>query len=237
MQQKRLNWKKHILIFLLTLIIFGGGFFLSNFLFEKRIVYFKDLQQDLTIDILSLETQFSLLTQVPCENLDEPGLTEQLQDISQKLSLIGNRLGEKNTDFLRFKKYYSILQIKYWLLLEKFLKRCDLDIVSMIYFYSNEENCPKCQDQSYILSYLKQKHPFLRIYSFDYDLSLSAIQALKSIFSLDKDLPIIIVNNKVYYGFKNKEDMEEILKEYIEPELFKDKQDNSKETTSTKEKN
>jgi len=210
-KEKKLDWKKHILIFFITLLIFGSGFFLSNFFFEKRIVQIRDLQQDLTIDILSLETQFSLLTQIPCEKLKEVDLTQQLSDVSQKLTSIGHGLGQKNPDFLRFKKYYSILEIRYWLLLEKAAKECDSDLVSIIYFYADEKECLECENQSYVLSYFREKYPFLRIYSFDYDLSLSVVQALKSIYSLKKDLPITIINDKVYYGFKGKNALEEIL--------------------------
>lgn len=212
---KKLNLKKHLLMFLITLLIFGSGFFLSNYLAEKRLSQVMALQQNLRIDILSLETQFSILAQVPCENLNESTLTQELYEISQKLKVVGENLGENHPDFLRLKKYYSILEIKHWLLLFRAAKECDLKIVSIIYFYSPKKDCPKCQDQGYILTYLREKYPFLRIYSFDFNLDLSALDALKSIYSLEKKLPIIIINDKVYYGFKDKEELEEILKEYL----------------------
>jgi hypothetical protein len=215
-KEKKLDWKKHILIFFITLLIFSSGFFLSNFFFEKRIVQIRDLQQDLTIDILSLETQFSILTQIPCEKLNEVDLTQQLSDVSQKLTSIGHGLGQQNPDFLRFKKYYSILETRYLLLLEKAAKECNSDLVSAIYFYSDEKKCPECENQSYVLSYLAEKYPFLRIYSFDYNLSLSVIQSLKSIYSLKNNLPITIINDKVYYGFQGKKNLEEILNQYID---------------------
>lgn len=228
---KKINWKKHILIFFITLLIFGSGFLLSNFFFEKKIVQIRDLQQDLTIDILSLETQFSLLTQIPCEKLKEIDLTQQLSDVAQKLTSIGHELGQQNPDFLRFKKYYSILEIRHWLLLEKAAKECNSDLVSVIYFYSDEKECPECENQSYVLSYLAKKYPFLKIYSFDYDLSLSVIQSLKSIYSLKKDLPITIANDKVYYGFQEKKNLEEILSQYID--LKKSESEIATSTTST----
>ncbi|MBU2579291.1 hypothetical protein KKA09_04235 [Patescibacteria group bacterium] len=234
MSEKKLNWKKHFLIFLLTSMIFGSGFLLSNFLLEKKIVQLTNLQQDLIIDILSLETQFSLLTQTPCGNLNEPDFTEQLRKIAQELSLIGNRLGEKNLDFLRFKKYYSILEIKNWLLLEKAAKDCKIDLVSIIYFYSDEKECPKCQDQQFVLNYIGEKYPFLRIYSFDYNLELSALRSLKSIYSLTKELPIIIINNKTYYGFLNKKELEEILNKYAAANSNKETTTSTDEQRNTK---
>ncbi|MDI6883394.1 MAG: hypothetical protein QMC93_02945 [Patescibacteria group bacterium] len=226
---KKISFKKYFLVFFITLLIFSAGFFLSNFVVEKKITHLTGIQENLRIDILSLETQFSLLAQTPCQNLNESALTQELYNISQKLISIGDTLGPDNPDFLRLKKFYSILEIKHWLLLKKAAKDCQLDLVSIIYFYSDKKICPDCQDQGYILTYLRKNYPILRIYSFDFNLELSVLQTLKSIYSLEKELPIIIVNDNVYYGFKTKDELEEILKDYIELEP-------PEEATSTEEK-
>jgi len=225
---KEINWQKYFLVLFVTLLIFGSGFFLSDYLNKKRINQLTSLQQNLRIDILSLETQFSILTQAPCENLNESTLTKELYEISQKLTSVGNTLGREHPYFLQLKKYYSILELKHWLLLKRAARECNLDLSFIIYFYSDEKKCPDCQKQGFILSYFRKKYPFLRIYSFDYDLELSALGALKSIYSLEEKLPIIIVNDEVYYGFKKKEQLEEILRKYIQLEP-------SQESTSTEE--
>ena len=222
-EAKKINFKKHFLVFLTTLLIFSAGFFLSNFLVEKKMAKIAGLQENLSVDILSLETQFSILSQAPCKNLNESTLTKKLYDISQKLNSISTTLGRNNPDFLRLKKFYSILEIKHWLLLKRAAKECRLDLVSIIYFYSDKKTCPRCSDQGYILSYLRKKYPSLRIYSFDYDLDLSALQALKSIYNLKKELPVLIVNDKPYYGFKSKKELKEILGEYIKIDFPKEK--------------
>lgn len=232
-EKKKFNWKKHFLIFFITLIIFGSGFFLSNFLAEKRMAQITAIQEDLRIDILSLETQFSILAQAPCENLNESTLTQELYEISRRLTSIGSTLGRDNPYFLRLKKFYSVLEIKHWLLLKKTAKECDFDIVSIIYFYSDKKTCPDCEDQGYILTNLRAKYPALRVYSFDFDLDLSALQALKSIYFLEKNLPIIIINDKVYYNFKTKKDLEEILSQYIELEPLEEEANSTEEATST----
>ena len=216
MEEKKLNLKKHLLIFIATLLIFSSGFLLSDFLLGKKIVNLTNLQDSLSVDILSLETQFSILNQAPCENLNESTLTEQLYKISRQLASIENNLGRDNPDFLRLKKFYSILQIKHWLLLKRAAKECQLDVVSIIYFYSEKSLCSKCSDQGHILTYLRRKYPSLRVYSFDYNLELTALDALKSIYSLEEELPVIVVNDDPYYGFKSKEELLEILGEHID---------------------
>jgi len=79
--KERINLKKHALIFIFSLLIFFGGFFLSNILSEKKMAQLSTTQEDLSIDILSLETQFSILAQAPCQNLNESILTQELYDI------------------------------------------------------------------------------------------------------------------------------------------------------------
>ena len=216
MTEKKINHQKYFLVFLFTLLIFSSGFFLAEKVSKNNIEKLNSLQQNLRIDILSLETQFSILTQAPCSNLDESTLTQELYDISQKLNSVGNNLGSKHPYYLQLKKYYSILEIKHWLLLQKASKECDLNLSFIIYFYTDKELCPKCEDQGYILTYFRKKYPFLRVYSFDYDLELSALKTLKSIYSLKEELPVIIIDDEVYYNFKNKEELEKILGKYID---------------------
>lgn len=215
-KDKKINSQKYLLVLLFTILIFSSGFFLNNQFNKKRMVNIGSLQQDLRIDILSLETQFAILEQAPCENLNESTLTKELYDISQKLTSVGNNVGADHPDYLQLKKYYSILEIKHWLLLQTAAKQCDLPLAFVIYFYTDKENCPKCEDQGYILTHFRKKYPFLRVYSFDYDLDLAALSTLKSIYSLKKELPIIVINNEVHYGYKTKQDLEQTLEEFID---------------------
>lgn len=211
---EKFNWKKHIVVFFIALIIFGAGFALSDYLARQRMNKITNLQQELRTDILSLETQFSILSQAPCKNLNESTLTQELYTISQRLTSLGGTVGKDKPSFLRLKKFYSILQMKHWLLLKKAEKECEFNPTFILYFYAGEEDCEKCKDQGYILSYLREKYPFLRIYSFDYNLDLSALETLKSTFSLKKELPIIIINDDAYYGFKNKKELKDLISQY-----------------------
>jgi hypothetical protein len=54
-------------------------------------------------------------------------------------------------------------------------------------------------------------YPELRVYSFDYDLDLSVIDSLKAIYKIDEALPALIVEDKLYAGFKTIEELEALL--------------------------
>jgi hypothetical protein len=85
-----------------------------------------------------------------------------------------------------------------------------------MYFYSNKDNsCPDCEREGFVLTRLREDYPELRVYSFDYNLDLSALQTLISIYNIKPtgtdNLPAILINNNVYYGFKSVDDVKSIL--------------------------
>ena len=217
-QEKNINLQKYLLALFATILVFGSGFFLAGQISKKQLNQLSSLQQNLRVDILSLETQFAILSQASCENLNESTLTQELYNISQNLTSVGNNLGQDHPQYLQLKKYYSILEIKHWLLLQETAKECNVPLSFIIYFYSDKKTCPKCEDQGYILTYFRKKYPFLRVYSFDYNLELAALETLKSIYGLEKILPAMVINDDVYQGFHNKQEIEKILEQYIKLE-------------------
>ncbi len=208
------DWKKYLIVFLITLFIFATAFYLSNNLNNKKLEEIREIEDSISIDILSLETQFDLFEQLSCENVTDSILSKELGELASRIEY-----GERNFDTLSkeligLKKYYSLLQIKDFLLMQKARERCDLNIESMIYFYGRED-CEDCRKQGYVLTDVRKDYPELRVYSFDYFLDVSAIDALKSIYKIDENLPALIINGKTYKGFKSKEDIESIMPELV----------------------
>jgi glutaredoxin len=81
-----------------------------------------------------------------------------------------------------------------------------------LYFYTTAENCTECTKQGFVLTELRKKYPDLRVYSFDYNLDLSALRALIKIYKIeDTKLPALIVNEKNITGFSTVEEIEKIL--------------------------
>jgi hypothetical protein len=80
-----------------------------------------------------------------------------------------------------------------------------------MYFYSNKGDCPDCQKEGFVLTKLGEDYPELRVYSFDYNLDLSALQTLISIYNVEKKLPAILINEKAYYGFQSVDDIKNAM--------------------------
>lgn len=205
--------KKYIFTFLITLAIFVTAFFASSFFSNKRVESVKSIQDTIAIDILSSETQFDLLKEVPCSNVGDSMLSAELSELGNKLSHTENDRGEKDNDVLYLKKYYSLLQVKDYLLSKKLVEKCGVTKkpVFIIYFYSNKGDCPDCEREGYVLTRLKEIYPDLRVYSFDFNLDLSVVDSLKKIYRIKDTMPALVIEDKTYTGFKTLEELSELL--------------------------
>jgi len=212
-------WGKYISAFLITGVIFATAIVANNFFNKKRIEQLRSIEEGIAIDILSLETQFELLKEQSCKSIAEnPILSRELDTLAKKLSFAEARLGADNEEVLRLKRHYSLLEIKDLLLMQKVSEKCDeLKPIFLLYFYSNEEGtCADCEKQGHVLTELSRDYPQLRIYSFDYNLDLSAIETLISLENISSELPALVVNNTTYSGFKSTEEIQELLPTLLE---------------------
>ena len=210
-----MEWKKYVYTFLITVIIFATAIFASNYFSQKRINEIKDIESQISIDISASETQFSLLSELSCREISSGLLSKELATLGDRLSYTEESRGSDDSEVLSLKKYYSLLQIKDFLLIQKIKDKCGSSPTNsglfIMYFYSNKGDCPDCQKEGFVLTKLRQDYPELRVYSFDYNLDLSALQTLISIYNIEKNLPVILINEKAYYGFKSVDDIKEIL--------------------------
>jgi hypothetical protein len=205
--------KKYIFTFLITSAIFTTAFFASTYFSNKRVADVKQIQDNIAIDILSSETQFDLLKEVSCSNVSDSMLSPELSVLGDKLSHTENERGSTDDDIVYLKKYYSLLQVKDYVLSKKLAEKCGATKkpVFIIYFYSNKGDCPECEKEGYVLTRLKEKYPELRVYSFDFNLELSAIESMKAIYKIKSSLPALVIEDKTYTGFKTVEDLEKLL--------------------------
>lgn len=206
------DWKKYTYAFLITSAIFATALYIGEYFSDKKINDLKDTESQIAIDILSSETKFALLGDLSCPDAPNSTLSQELHLLGERLSYSEKELGSNNQTFINLKKQYSLLEIKDYLLVKK-LKDCENRPTAILYFYKND--CQECDKQGYVLTYLRQKYPILRVYSFDYDLDLSALKTLADIYNIKDTFPSIVIKNKTYSGFKSIDDINTIL-----PELF-----------------
>ncbi len=210
-----INRKKYILVFIITALIFFTAFSISNFLNNGKVDAIKNTEEKIAIDILSNETQYELLQQSSCTDINASSiLSDELSTLADKLSYAEAQEGIQSDDVKTLKQYYSLLEIKDFLLVQQIYKKCNATSTTILYFYSNKGDCPECTKQGYILTQLRQDHPALRVYNFDYDLGVNAVNTLISLYKVKStELPAIVIKGKTYSGFKSEAEIGTLLPE------------------------
>ena len=194
----------------ITIALAGTVAYAINYLNRARITELSMIEDQLSIDILSLDTQFSLLEAAPCDSTaSSTTLTSELANMGARLSYAENQLGSDNAQVARLKEQYSLLEIRDYLITKKLATACGTRPTTVLYFYSNVAgDCADCDKAGYALSYLRDTYPSLRVYSFDYDLDLGALKTFIAITKVKRDLPAFVINGKQQYGFTSLTDLE-----------------------------
>jgi len=202
------DWKKYLIVLLITLGLFFTAIYLSNYFGNQKINQLKSIQDKISIDILSSETQFSLLSELSCKNISDSVYSPELGELGNKLEWSEQNLGA--TDEVAYlQKYYSLLQIKDYLLAKQISTRCGVKSAFILYFYTTAANCSLCEQESLVLSTLRAEYPELRVYSFDYSTDLSAVTSMLQIYKIkDTALPALVINDNVLTGFHDLTDLE-----------------------------
>ncbi len=208
MPPRQLDLKKYIYSFVITAIIFATAIYVSNYLGQKKLDDIRNIQDKISIDLLSSETQYSLLENSSCKDFTATSsLSTELGTLEDKLAYTEDQRGVNDPEVRTLKQYYSLLEIKDYLLMNKIADKCHKTALSIIYFYSDDNNCADCTREGYVLTSLRQTYPEFRIYSFDYNIGISAVNTLIATNKITRNLPAIIYKDKIFYGFQSIDDL------------------------------
>ena len=199
------EWKKYLVTFAITAVIFGTTIAISILIDNARLNNIRSLQDNISLSILSSETQFNLLRNANCEDIFNSDLDSQLADIGNRLSFMESTGHSKDADFMSLKQYYYLLQIKNYMLISSATK-CPLKPITILYFY--KPDCSDCDKQGDVLNYLLKHHPDnVRIYSFDFSVDVPAVKTLADINKVSDDMPALVIDKVAYQGFHSLEDL------------------------------
>lgn len=206
------NWKNYAIAFVITAIIFGTTLGLSSWLNDKRVDELRQIQDSISINLLSSDMQFTLLRDANCEDLFNTSIGKELGDLADRLSYMETIGKGSDAEVVTLKKYYSLLEIRDFLLANSAATKCPKRPIPILYFYGSD--CPDCVKQGQVLTFLRQHHPdVLRVYSFDHSLDVSALRTLANVYKVTEPFPAIIIKGKAYNGFKSIEDIQSLIPE------------------------
>jgi hypothetical protein len=162
-------------------------------------------------EISNLETLNLLEANFPCSSTTLDIATNRLAYLSDLIDSMETQRGKDNSEVLEMKKLYSNIEIRHMLLLRERIKNCGANYTSIIYFYSNKQECKdQTNSVSFILTYIRNKYSFVRIYSFDMDLNSDVVQVLDNNYNVSGCYKVVL-NDKIIGEIKKSDDIEKQL--------------------------
>lgn len=202
---------KYIFVFFITAVIFGAALYVTSYINKQKLEDIRAMQDRVSANLLISESQLGISEEISCSEIDNNYVTKELSELAGRISYAESNGTISVEDLRELKKEYSISQVKDLLLLKRVAERCETPISTILYFYATKEDCSDCVKQGYVLDAIRNKRSDVRIYSFDTTLDLATLTTLKSLYNIEDDLPVIVVNGTPLYGLKNLSDVESVL--------------------------
>ncbi len=222
MKKREVSSKKYILSAMIVSLIFILGITLGLIIENKRVEYLMNFYEEEKNDFESLQVQYMYLTSgvnntKVCTGL-EYTFNEYLIRLDKKGSELENyRVASSSLNREKFNillRQYLIEEVKSWTLATRIKKTCsNHEIVTVLNFHT--KRCPECDDTGTLLSYFKKKFKQnLLVFSFDADFTDEPlVQMLERVYNIT-EYPTLIINDKKYEGFMNKQELQNVLCNY-----------------------
>ena len=222
---REVNWEKYVAAAFITAGIFAIGLLLGLVIEGKRVGFVNDLLAEQSLELGSSQLQYEYADFVRNENscpalfaIINKNLVE-LDKTRVKLESYARNSRINDDSFITLKRQYTVEQMRYWILSREAKNVCDEDVVTLLYFYSSDQECPRCGDQEFILDYLKSLFgENLLIFAIDAQLEEEPlVPILKQQFGLTQ-YPSLIIESSVFHGFTSRTDiMSEVCSSYSSP--------------------
>ena len=210
MNRKNIQWTKYVAAFAITIIIFLIGLSIGSLSDRTKLSSIETLEQELKMDTLGTEIQYILISESPCAYINSSELAVELGNLGSKLTFMESQLGVDDPRVLDLKEYYHLLELRHWLFNKQAKKECGIDDDLVLYFYSNAGDCKECEEQGYVLTFVRKKLENFNVYSFDVNIDNPALNTLKTRYGITTT-PTIIINDKQMKGFVDKDTLMELF--------------------------
>jgi len=91
-EREKTDWLKYLYTFVITALIFITAIYISDYFSNKKMAELKSMEDNMSLDILSSETQFSLLAEASCKNINDNTLSREVSQLGDKLSYTEEKL-------------------------------------------------------------------------------------------------------------------------------------------------
>lgn len=212
-----MNYKLHLKIFLITTYVFIAGIFIAEMLNKQKVEIVKNdinsLKDLVTSTSIMMSLNDALGKKVKCSFLESESesISEYSESLADKIDKLSESSLFKNRELENAKKDYFLSLINNWIYIEQIKKNCNSSIVTVLFFYN--DSCKDiCDDESFYLSYYKNKEAGkLMVFMIDKEVDAPIIKVVTSNFNVTEVPAIVINSNKTVYGYLNTTSIEKEL--------------------------
>ena len=224
MVEKELNIGMVLIAGTITLVVMLSMFVLGSGLSRSKVESLERDVKEFNMERNSQEISRRMAENLPnksCEalNIAVRQTVTDVRELQDKVTTYENKRKLMDDDFKMLKRQYTNLLLEYWLTTKRVEEMCGAETVKLLYLYSDEEECESCEDQGTILTHFRRKYDNkLFVFPLDTTLELRPVNLLTDAYSVEK-FPAMIIEGKLYEGFRSKEDMRKILSEHMNTTL------------------
>lgn len=217
-----------VMALLITVLLFMIVLLIGTRVGESREQFIDEEMQRVYRDISEIQS-FFLMSDTYGDDIACVAFRTKLRDLDRNTWNLGIKLDQyriaseeflEDPFYLEQKRLFNENQLVYMMLLTQLKQRCGYNDQAIIsFYYTNGEDCPKCDDQSYVLTSINQQYDErVSIFSYDTELNLSTVSVLVEYYNIT-EYPCIVVEEEVYCGIRSKEFVVEKICASIEAEF------------------
>ncbi|MFT4308859.1 MAG: hypothetical protein ACMXYL_00015 [Candidatus Woesearchaeota archaeon] len=197
---------------LITLFLLSTILLIGSLLSDKREETIREQMHELQESIREIQT-FFLMSEVWGPEMACLAFRERVTEMDKTIWSLGQRIDQyriaseeffRDPYYFEQKRIFNEHQLVYLTLLTKLKQECGYDQVIISFFFQYETECPRCDDQSFILSDINRElGEEVSIFSFDTGLGIKGIELLADYYDID-ELPCIVIEETTYCGLRSK---------------------------------
>ncbi len=215
---RKISKSKYILSFIITFLVFSLGLTLGVIIDNARLKSINIHSKEQEINYKSIQFQYLYLSSLQKEQdsclVIHTALDNAVSDLGKSLDKFISYNKETQINSKEYEldgRNYLLDNLKYWLLAKEAKRRCNLDVVSILYFFSND--CDKCPEQGVILTYFKNRFgDKLLVFPIDifFEEDEGILRIIKNQFNIT-DIPTLVIEDKKHKGILNKDELGKII--------------------------
>jgi len=216
--ERNVHKRRYLLAALLTFLVFSMGLMLGLVIEGKRVEVSRERADEQRLDLGSLQLQYAYIDQLAQEgncdalakNFDKNINTLEESRVKLESYYDGAAVNKQEFDIIR--REYTIAQFNYWLFAKKYKELCDAEIVTILFFYDDEEVCNKCNDQGFVLSYLKNifEDDLLNFAIYGRYDAEPMVSILKNTYEVTQ-YPSLVIEDEKYEGFLDQDEVRTLI--------------------------